>query len=83
MKNAIKKALIDVKSTNALSESDRQTLMEINSALEPVKLTVEALCAKNANLLTAETAGYFLYKKSNNGSVLSLQISSQLIIGIV
>jgi len=46
-----------------VSEEDFKTIQEIANALKPVKLGVEALCRKNASLLTANAVMKFIIQK--------------------
>ena len=48
--------MIDVKSPVQLSDVDVENVKEIVSALEPVKLAIEAFCRHNINLVTANAA---------------------------
>jgi len=54
VKNCILKATIDIKSPVQLSDADMDNIQEIVSALELVKLAVEALCQRDANLVSAD-----------------------------
>ena len=54
LRSCILKAMIDVKSTVQLSDAEIDTIQEIVSALEPVKLAVEALCRRDVHLVTAD-----------------------------
>jgi len=56
LRNPIQKACIDVKAPVILVDGDFATIREIVSALEPVKLTVEALCRRESNLVAADAA---------------------------
>lgn len=56
LKNCILKAMIDVKSSIQLSDSDIRVTEEIVAALEPVKIAVEALCQRDVNLVSADAA---------------------------
>jgi len=54
VKNCILKAMNDIKSSVQLSDTDMDNIQEIVSALEPVKLAVEALCQRDPNLVSAD-----------------------------
>lgn len=60
LKDAIMKALIDLKEEVAFSLTELDLLKELSASLNIIKATVEALCEENANLLTAETALQFM-----------------------
>lgn len=54
LKTCIQKALIDLKSPIIFEEDDFNIIADIIDVLTPVKLTVEALCRRDANLCTAD-----------------------------
>lgn len=54
LKTCIQKALIDLKSPITFQENDFNTISDIVDILAPIKLAVEALCRRNANLCTAD-----------------------------
>lgn len=58
LRTSVQKAMIDIKEKPSaalhVTDSDFNIIQEIVSALEPVKLAVEALCRRDANLLSAE-----------------------------
>ena len=56
VKDCIKKALIDLKCTVSIEEWEWDRIHDLVQVLEPIKLTVETLCRRDANLLTADTA---------------------------
>ena len=56
LKDCIKKALIDLKCTVSIEEWEWDRIHDLVQVLEPIKLTVETLCRRDANLLTADTA---------------------------
>jgi len=56
LRNPIQKACIDVRAAVNLTEADFETVREIVSALEPLKVTVEALCRRETNLVAADAA---------------------------
>ena len=57
--------LADISPSLICTEQELDILTDIIDALEPVKLTAEALCRKNATLLTAEGIFKFLINKLN------------------
>ena len=61
LRHSIQKALIDLEQHNiSFSEDDMQLLLSVINALSPFKLGVEALCRRDANLLTAEATFSFM-----------------------
>lgn len=66
LQGPIRKSLIDLKSTIVFSELEFTQIENLVRALETVKLTVDALCRRDANLLTAEAALKFMIKKLRN-----------------
>ena len=58
LRSAVQKALIDVKDPAPVSLTERDFILmqEVVSALEPVKLVVQALSRRDTNLITAEVA---------------------------
>lgn len=72
LKTCIQKALIDLKNPIVVSDSKFELLAELVSVLSPVKLTVVALCHRDANLCTADAALKFLLSQlEENESVCS------------
>jgi len=63
IRNPVRKALIDVKSNIVFTEEDFLQIHDVVCSLEAVKLTVEALCRKDATLLTADAALKFMIQK--------------------
>ncbi|XP_047134946.2 uncharacterized protein LOC124812399 [Hydra vulgaris] len=61
LKTCIQKALIDLNHLVSLNESDFVVLSEIIEVFAPVKLAVDALCRRNANLCTADAVLIFLF----------------------
>ena len=59
LKNCILKAMIDIKCSVQLSDAEIETIQEIVSALEPIKLAVEALCRRDINLVSADAVVKF------------------------
>ena len=63
LQGPIRKALIDSKSSIVFSDNEFTQIENLVRALETVKLTVDALCRRDANLLTAEAALKFMITK--------------------
>ena len=61
LKQCIFKSLIDLGVPCPLSGTEISALEEMTAALTPVKMSVEALCRRDANLLTADGILAFLY----------------------
>jgi hypothetical protein len=56
VRNPIQKALVDLRMSALVSDEECVTVQETVSALEPVKLAVEALCRRDTTLLSGEAA---------------------------
>ena len=71
LRNCIRKALIDIKSSVIFTEDEFDTISHIITALEPVKLAVEAFCRQDTNMLTAEATQKFMINtlKMQNSAV--------------
>lgn len=54
IRNCIRKALVDVVPTLSFEEWEVTLLSDIVGSLEPIQATVEALCRRDANLITAD-----------------------------
>lgn len=63
LKDCIQKALIDLGNPVTISDTEFGLLSNIVSCLEPIKLTVEALCRRDANLCTADASFRFLFQE--------------------
>lgn len=65
LKNCIQKALIDLKLNLEINftETEFNVISEINNALLPIKLTLEAIVQRDATLLSANAAIDFMYKE--------------------
>jgi hypothetical protein len=71
LRNCIQKALLDLKPTIkaskysclVLNDEELVTILEISDALLPLQVAVEALCRRDANLITADTVLLFALKK--------------------
>ena len=59
----IQKALIDLNHPVSLNESDFVVLSEIIEVLASVKLAVDALCRRDANLCNADAVLIFLFQQ--------------------
>ncbi len=53
VKPALQKALIDLQIPDPLTEDDFQVVTQVARAMKPLRVAVEALCRRDANLLTA------------------------------
>ena len=71
LKKCISKALLDLSIEHGISITEFLFLNELKCALEPIKLAVEALCRKDATLLTAEGVFQFLFVESKRKSSLA------------
>lgn len=60
LRHCIQKALIDISSNISFQESEFQLISSTINALTPIKLAVEALCRKEANLLSANATFKFM-----------------------
>lgn len=63
LKISITKALIDLKTDIAFTDDDWRNIDEIHKILDVIKTVVEALCRRNATLLTAHVSLKFALKK--------------------
>lgn len=65
IRNAVSKAVIDLKLQTyvVLTDDELEQIRNIVQVLQVVKLTVEALCRRDATLLTADAALKFMLKK--------------------
>ena len=61
LKKCISRALLDLSIEDDMSAAEFSFVNELKCALEPMKLAVEALCRKDATLLTAEGIFQFLF----------------------
>lgn len=83
IKSSVTKALIDMKSPIEFSQNDLDTLDGIQKCLNIVKLTVEALCRRDATLLTADVAMKCLLRKlDSQNSALANELAPSLRIRI-
>jgi hypothetical protein len=60
VKNCILKSLIDLGSSISLDEEELNMIHHLVTTLEPVKLAVEALCRRDATLLSVDTTISFI-----------------------
>lgn len=63
LRNPIMKSLIDLKSDILITLDDFSKLKSIIDALGPLKVTIEALCCRNTNLLIADATLKFAHSK--------------------
>ncbi|CAH1637000.1 unnamed protein product [Spodoptera littoralis] len=79
LKICVRKALIDIGSGIEFTESEYSTLEAISDSLNILKVTLEALCRRDANLLTADTALNFCLQKLNSlQTSLSVSLANSL-----
>lgn len=79
LKTCIEKTLIDFNSASKFSQEEFELLHSIQKSLKIVKITVEALCRRDATLLTAEAAlKYMLRKLDNQKTNLSKSLAESL-----
>lgn len=62
LKNCIKKALVDINTTTTIEEWEIAHISDIMFSLEPIQAAVEALCRRDANLITADATLIFTLK---------------------
>ncbi|CAG5019049.1 unnamed protein product [Parnassius apollo] len=78
-KDAIQKTLIDLKEKTTFSDTEILILKDMSSSLNFIKATVEELCERKSNLLTAEIALQFMMEKlAMNPDVISGQLKEAL-----
>lgn len=65
LKNCVKKALLDfvVADSIQLIDFEYQKITDLVNVLRPIKVTVDALCRSDANLITADIALEFMFSK--------------------
>lgn len=66
LKASIEKALIDLNHSVRLEDSNFDMLIDIIDVLTPIKLTVEVLSVRHANLCSADAACKYLFKQLAN-----------------
>lgn len=80
LKTSIQKALIDLNHPIRLEDDDFELVNKIVDVLTPIKLTVEAICRRDANLCTADAALKFLIKQlSSKNSALAKKMKASLV----
>ncbi|GBP65678.1 hypothetical protein EVAR_98391_1 [Eumeta japonica] len=80
LKSCIQKALIDLNHPICLEDVEFELVNKIVDVLTPIKLTVEAICRRDANLCTADAALNFLIKQlSSKNSALAKKIKTCLV----
>lgn len=86
LRNCVQKAIVDLKpdltplqKSLSLDEEELKTISDIVNALLPLQVAVEALCRRDANLITADAVFLFtLQKLKELNSNLSLQLFEAL-----
>lgn len=78
LRNCILKALIDIKSEIVFSIEEMDVIQTLIQILSQIKLAVEALCTKDANLLTANTTLTFLLENIGSATILHEKMKSAL-----
>lgn len=63
LKDCVKKAMIDSSMPMNLSDHNLETLERVSNCLEPIRLTVLALCRCDANLYTADASFKFMFEE--------------------
>lgn len=80
LKTCIQKALIDLNHPIRLEDVEFELVNKIVDVLTPIKLTVEAICRRDANLCTADAALKFLIKQlSSKNSALAKKMKTFLV----
>lgn len=80
LKTCVQKALIDLNHPIRLEDDDFELVDKIVDVLTPIKLTVEAICRRDANLCTADAALKFLIKQlSSKNSTLAKKMKTSLV----
>lgn len=75
LKNSIRKSLIDLNCIISFEEEEWNMINVLVTTLEPIQLAAEALCRKDATLLTADTTNLFMINNlRTQGSAFSLQM---------
>lgn len=79
IKDSVSKALIDLKSDIQFNDAELLILTELADSLAVIKATVEVLCQRDANLITAVTAIKFMLKKlQEDSSSIGTQLANSL-----
>ena len=80
LRNCVQKAMIDLTMQSDFTEKDFCDIKELVEALKPVRSTVEAICRRDANLITADVAFDCLIKHlANQKTPISLQFQDKLV----
>lgn len=80
LKICIQKALIDLNHPICLEDVEFELVNKIVDVLTPIKLTVDAICRRDANLCTADAALKFLIKQlSSKNSALAKKMKTCLV----
>lgn len=79
LKDCIRDSLEELSSLNMFYNVDFEFLSTLADALLPIKLTVEALCKSDANIIQAEGALSFLYTKLEK---LNSEISNKFLLAV-
>jgi hypothetical protein len=77
VKNCILKSLIDLGSSISFDEEELNMIHNLVTTLDAVKLAVEALCRRDATLLSADTTISFMINNLGN-SDLAIQLKESL-----
>nr|CAI5846274.1 unnamed protein product [Callosobruchus analis]CAI5870182.1 unnamed protein product [Callosobruchus analis] len=84
LKDCIQKSLIDTSNSSSITDEDFKTIDVVIDVLRPIKLAVEALCQRDANLITADITLKFLLEQLNSlDNALSKDMSEALKIRIL
>ncbi|XP_075990255.1 uncharacterized protein LOC142985898 [Anticarsia gemmatalis] len=79
LKVCIDKSLIDIQSDVKFTDEECSTMKVLIDCLQPFKLAVEALCRRDATLITAETILKFVFEKLDGiNSILSVELAEAL-----
>lgn len=75
----MKKALVDVSPKDSIEEGEVEVLSDIICSLEPIEAAVEALCRRDANLISADATLIFTLRKlKKQNTQLSLELFDAL-----
>lgn len=79
LKDCLQKAMIDLSIPITLCDQEFEVLRGIVKCLEPIRLTVLALCRQDANLYTADASFKFLFEELSKVNIpLSTQLQAAL-----
>lgn len=80
LKNSVRKSLIDLKSDISFTEDEMELLSNTISALQPIKIAVEALCRADIDLYVADAALEFMLQElATQSFFLSNNLKEELI----